>query len=89
MIEIIDNYLTEVEFNMVEKIINSEELSKDRSIQKKTNIDELILNKKSNEPIVTEVRENDNFFIKTLDGLIIDGKILGYIMCPEQNKCRY
>ena len=49
-----------------------------------TNIDELISNKKSNEPIVTEVRENDNFFIKTLDGLIIDGKILGYIMVTEQ-----
>ena len=64
--------------------IISEELSKDRSIQKKTNIDELILNKKSNEPIVTEVRENDNFFIKTLDGLIIDGEILGYIMVTEQ-----
>ncbi len=64
--------------------IISEELSKDRSIQKKTNIDELILNKKSNEPIVTEVRENDNFFIKTLDGLIIDGQILGYIMVTEQ-----
>ena len=64
--------------------IISEELSKDRSIQKKTNIDELILNKKSNEPIVTEVRENDNFFIKTLDGLIIDSKILGYIMVTEQ-----
>ena len=64
--------------------IISEELSKDRSIQKKTNIDELILDKKSNEPIVTEVRENDNFFIKTLDGLIIDGKILGYIMVTEQ-----
>ena len=64
--------------------IISEELSKDRSIQKKTNIDELILNKKSNEPIVTEVRENDNFFIKTLDGLIIYGKILGYIMVTEQ-----
>tara|TARA_B100000579_G_scaffold14363_1_gene10272 strand:+ start:498 stop:2036 length:1539 start_codon:yes stop_codon:yes gene_type:complete len=64
--------------------IISEELSKDRSIQKKTKIDELILNKKSNEPIVTEVRENDNFFIKTLDDLIIDGKILGYIMVTEQ-----
>ena len=57
---------------------------KDTSIKKKSSINNLILNKKSDEPIVTEVRENNNFFIKTLDGLKIDGEILGYIMVTEQ-----
>ena len=64
--------------------IVNEELTKDTSIKKKSSINNLILNKKSDEPIVTEVRENNNFFIKTLDGLKIDGEILGYIMVTEQ-----
>ena len=44
----------------------------------------LILNKKNEEPIVTEIKENNNFFIKTLDGLKIDSKVLGYIQVTEQ-----
>ena len=44
----------------------------------------MISNKKNDEPIVTEIKENDNFFIKTLDGLIIDSEILGYIQVTEQ-----
>ena len=64
-------------------IIN-EKLTEDTSVKKKTNIDNLILNKKNDEPIVTEVTENNNFFIKTLDSLKIDGEILGYIMVTEQ-----
>ena len=44
----------------------------------------MILNKKNNEPIVIEIKENNNFFIKTLDGLKIDSEILGYIMVTEQ-----
>ena len=64
-------------------IIN-EKLVEDTSVKKKTSIDNLILNKKNDEPIVTEVTENNNFFIKTLDALKIDGEILGYIMVTEQ-----
>jgi len=62
----------------------NEKLTQKESVQKKTNISNLILNKKSEAPIVTEIRENNNFFIKTLDGLQIDDEILGYIMVTEQ-----
>ena len=62
----------------------SENLSKKESVKTKTNISNLILNKKVEDPIVTEIRENNNFFIKTLDGLQIDDEILGYIMVTEQ-----
>ena len=64
--------------------IFNQELTKDISVETKSSIDNLISNKKSDEPIVTEVKENNNFFIKTLDGLKIDGEILGYIMVTEQ-----
>ena len=53
-------------------------------LKRKTNISNLILNKKNEEPIVIEIKENNNFFIKTLDGLKIDSEILGYIMVTEQ-----
>ncbi len=64
--------------------IFNQELTKDISVETNSSIDNLISNKKSDEPIVTEVKENNNFFIKTLDGLKIDGEILGYIMVTEQ-----
>ncbi len=64
--------------------ILNENLLQKNLVQKKINISNLISSKKSNEPIVTEIKENDNFFIKTLDGLKIDGEILGYIMVTEQ-----
>ena len=44
--------------------IISEELSKDRSFQKKTSIDELILNKKNNEPIVTKLKKMIIFLLR-------------------------
>ena len=59
-------------------------MSEENNQFKKKNISNLILNKKNKEPIVTEIKENNNFFIKTLDGLKIDSKVLGYIMVTEQ-----
>ena len=64
--------------------ILNQELKENKPVQKKTSLDNFVLTKKTNEPIVTEVIENNNFFIKTLDGLKIDGEILGYIMVTEQ-----
>ena len=56
--------------------IFEKDLSSEKSPQKKENISNLILNKKNEEPIVIEIKENNNFFIKTLNGLKIDnGKL--------------
>ena len=65
--------------NVLEK-----DLSFEKSPQKKENISNLISIKKNEEPIVIEIKENNNFFIKTLNGLKIDSKVLGYIQVTEQ-----
>ena len=64
--------------------IFEKDLSSEKSPQKKENISNLISNKKNEEPIVIEIKENNNFFIKTLNGLKIDSKVLGYIQVTEQ-----
>ena len=64
--------------------IFEKDLSSEKSPQKRENISNLIINKKNEEPIVIEIKENNNFFIKTLDGLKIDSKVLGYIQVTEQ-----
>ena len=64
--------------------IFEKDLSSEKSPQKRENVSNLILNKKNEEPIVIEIKENNNFFIKTLNGLKIDNKVLGYIRVTEQ-----
>ena len=64
--------------------IFEKDLSSEKSPQKKENISNLISNKKNEEPVVIEIKENSNFFIKTLNGLKIDSKVLGYIQVTEQ-----
>jgi len=64
--------------------IFEKDLSSEKSPQKKENISNLISNKKNEDPIVIEIKENSNFFIKTLNGLKIDSKVLGYIQVTEQ-----
>mgnify|MGYP001165435406 CR=1 FL=1 len=47
-------------------------------------IKNLIKNKKNNEPLISEIIEGDNLYIKTLDDVNVNGGILGYIMVTEQ-----
>jgi len=47
-------------------------------------IKNLIKNKKNNEPLISEIIEGDNLYIKTLDDVNVNGEILGYIMVTEQ-----
>ena len=51
---------------------------------KKSTINNLIINKKNNEPKVLEIEENNNFYVKTLNSIKINSEILGYIMVTEQ-----
>ena len=59
-------------------LINNEE--------KKDNIEikNLISNKKPKKEISIEIKENNNFYVKTLNDLIINREIFGYIMVTEQ-----
>jgi len=49
----------------------------------KENINNLV-RKKNNDPIVLEIKDGNNFYVKTLDDVNVDNKILGYIMVTEQ-----
>ena len=50
----------------------------------KISIKNLIKNKKNNEPVVLEIKEGDNLYIKTLSDAYVNAKTLGYIMVTEQ-----
>ena len=52
-------------------------------IKKNKNIISFI-NKENNEPVVLELEENNNFYVKTLDDVNVQGQVIGYIMVTEQ-----
>ena len=74
-----------------EKIIDNNLLSKskvDTIVTKNKNINglskNLLANKKKDEPLIYEIKEGDNLYIKTLNHVKVEGEILGYIMVTEQ-----
>ena len=58
----------------------------DTKVEKKSSneIKTLISNKKPKQEIVVQIEENNNFYVKTLNDVIINGEIYGYIMVTEQ-----
>jgi len=78
--------------SVTEEKIEKDILSKKNEIEATNKINEreiksaknLIMNKKNNEPLISEIREGDNLYIKTLDDVNVNGEILGYIMVTEQ-----
>ena len=72
----------EKEVTMGEKTIvksNSKNLDSE-----KISIKNLLKSKKNNEPVVLEIKEGDNLYIKTLSDAYVNAKTLGYIMVTEQ-----
>ena len=74
-----------------EKIVNNNSLSQNKTIpstkqneNKITSVNNLISNKKKDEPLVYEIKEGDNLYIKTLNNVKVNGETLGYIMVTEQ-----
>ena len=47
-------------------------------------IKNLISKKKPKQEIVVQIEDNNNFYVKTLNDVIINGEIFGYIMVTEQ-----
>ena len=47
-------------------------------------IKDFIKNKKPKEDLTVQVKENNNFYVKTLNDVIINGEIFGYIMVTER-----
>jgi two-component system sensor histidine kinase ChvG len=47
-------------------------------------IKDVILNKLKNNPLIIENKINNNFFVRTLNKVSIEGKVVGYILVSEQ-----
>ena len=76
-----------VEENINTKSLQSEKKTKEKKLIKKnknSKINNLIINKKKDEPVIIEIEENNNFYVKTLNSAEVNGEILGYIMVTEQ-----
>ena len=43
-----------------------------------------LIEKKNNDPIVLEIKESSDFYVKTFDSVFVDNQVLGYIMVTEQ-----
>tara|TARA_B100001123_G_scaffold241217_1_gene269688 strand:- start:62 stop:1609 length:1548 start_codon:yes stop_codon:yes gene_type:complete len=52
--------------------------------KKNKEIKNLISNKKPKQEVTIQIEENNNFYVKTLNDVIINGEIFGYIMVTEQ-----
>ncbi len=84
------NVFTRTEEVTEEKIENDASLNKtnEKKINTEKNeiqsIKRLLENKKNNEPIVLEIQEGDNLYVKTLEEVNVEGKKLGFIMVTEQ-----
>ena len=69
----------------IKKLTDKDNLKNDLNTSSNINsLKEIIINKKNDEPIVLEVQEGDNLFIKTLGDANINGDVVGYILVTEQ-----
>tara|TARA_Y100001970_G_scaffold244294_1_gene310295 strand:- start:597 stop:2135 length:1539 start_codon:yes stop_codon:yes gene_type:complete len=85
------NVFSKTEVVMEEEIENDISSKKKREIQPNIqsreeiqSVKNLIENKRNNQPVVLEIQEGDNLYVKTLDSVNVRGETLGYIMVTEQ-----
>jgi two-component system sensor histidine kinase ChvG len=61
------------------------ELKNEKLIKKKENENiKNLIEKKNDDPIVLQIKENNNFYVKTLDDVTVNNQVLGYIIVTEQ-----
>ena len=63
-----------------DETLKDQESSRERKVENIINL----IEKKNNEPVVLEVKEGDNFYVKTLNEVNINDEVFGYIMVTEQ-----
>ena len=91
VLDLDQNVFTKTE-SVTEERIENDQLKEKKIIQpeeqKKTenssSFKDLLANKKDNEPIVFEIQEGDNLYIKTLNHVNVNGQILGSILVTER-----
>ena len=67
-----------------QKNLTKDEITQDTQLQNYDEIKKLILNKKPKQEVTIEIEENNNFYVKTLNDVIINREMSGYIMVTEQ-----
>ena len=67
-----------------EKNVTENNVTKRTEKEKYNQIKNLISNKIPKQEITIELEENNNFYVKTLNDVIINGEIFGYLMVTEQ-----
>ena len=67
-----------------EKNVTENNVTKRMEKEKYNQIKNLISNKIPKQEITIELEENNNFYVKTLNDVIINGEIFGYLMVTEQ-----
>ncbi len=91
VLDLDSNVFTKTEAVMEEKIENNISLNEKQETQlnkqkKETqSIKNFLENKKNDEPLVFEIREGDNLYVKTLDNVNINEQVVGYIIVTEQS----
>ena len=75
-----------IEENIDKESSSSENLTNRESVLKKEENQNIIklISDKTEEAIVLEIEENNNFFVKTLGDVKVNNEIIGYIMVTEQ-----
>ena len=63
-----------------DETLKNQKSSRERKVENIINL----IEKKNNEPVVLEVKEGDNFYVKTLNEVNINDEVFGYIMVTEQ-----
>jgi len=66
------------------KNASANSVAKETRHNKDNEIKNLISSKKPKQEITIQIEENNNFYVKTLNDVIINGEIFGYIMVTEQ-----
>ena len=94
VLDLDQNVFSKSEEVLQENLSNDESLSKknvgENNItkemeQKKNNaVKNLISDKKPKQEVTIQIEENNNFYVKTLNDVIINGEMFGYIMVTEQ-----
>ena len=76
--------ILENSINQNKSMINNDQ-KKDEILKKNKNenINSLI-EKKNNDPVVLEIKEGSDFYVKTFDSVYVDNQVQGYIMVTEQ-----
>ena len=92
MFDIDQNVFSRSDAIIEQEINNTSIVSKDKSENNKTNdsleyykeIQDIILSKLKKDPLVLENKIKNDFFVRTLNSVLIEEKIVGYILVSEQ-----